>query len=731
MASPFQQQALRRKLIYIGIIIALFSVSVLVRLHLVQPRAQALALRDQDAGNAELAGSAVRLSLTGLRGVVVCALWNNAIDKQKKNQWDEFEILARSITKLQPHFITPWLWQSWNVSYNIAVKCDLPRDKYFYIARGIELLAEGERQNRYQPDLRFSMGTYYQQKIPMHDHRIPLQALLEMSAIDPLHRQSQWFWAMEKDAAGNFQFLRDKYGHRQDLDPDGRIIPRDREGRPVDASGRPVQLDNEHRPRFEQFCLEHPRLLRRLRQQLGFNTPEKVGKWLDENLKIPSLFGDVVDGEGRNAKTRPRLNREDPFPLVPQGDSYNPGRPPDDEALAKLGQEADGFALAREWYAYAQLPVPDPDPEMPGTSQPVTDPIRQRPPGHMTTILFRNFPPRAQSYVGERLEEDGWFDASGWKVTGLFRGDRFSTGEPAVIGIDRKWAQDAFEYAHQMWTKHGLANHLLFSADDEEAARKEADLERQAQRYRKAHNLARSSPDPRLRPEEENDPEMAASKHAHDLLRAYDHYRVMTNFEHFYFGSRAEAEPDTVAARKGLYDAEQLRLEARAQALPAYEDALKRWAKALADHPRFRSNDIVQEDSFEAQWNYTQLFHDSPAGRVLKQQLFAQALLGESLLPAPSTAWLAAAQLARPQGVAAPVLNGPLDGVDSKGHELLDSMNVEAVLRRKNLIHTPLMPKPGTKISPEMLRMMGQMPGVSPGGRMPGMPGGAPPAPPK
>src|SRR5262249_56590414 len=130
----------------------------------VEAQARDLALREQDLGNVELSGSALRLTLTGLRGLATCVLWMNAIDKQKKNEWDQLELLVAWVTRLQPHFTTPWLFQSWNLSYNVSVRCDVPRDKYFYIARGIELLADGERQNRYDPDLRFAEGTYYQHK---------------------------------------------------------------------------------------------------------------------------------------------------------------------------------------------------------------------------------------------------------------------------------------------------------------------------------------------------------------------------------------------------------------------------------------------------------------------------------------------------------------------------------------------------------------------------------------
>src|SRR5947209_3509464 len=159
MASPFQQQSFLRKIIYIVTGVVLLTGAYFYRKKVVEEVASkkmsegGLELTEENLGDVELTGSAIRLSLTGSRGLAVCALWVSADTKQKKNQWNELELLVRSITKLQPHFLSPWLFQSWNLAYNVSVESDRVRDKYFFISRGIELLAEGERQNRNQPDL--------------------------------------------------------------------------------------------------------------------------------------------------------------------------------------------------------------------------------------------------------------------------------------------------------------------------------------------------------------------------------------------------------------------------------------------------------------------------------------------------------------------------------------------------------------------------------------------------
>src|SRR5881227_1670754 len=193
MARPFQQQALQRKLIYFGIIVALATVAYGWRRYAIKPQAETLAIREESRGEVELTGAAVRLGLTGLRGVATCVLWYDAMDKQKKNQWNELEVRVRSVAKLQPHFITPWLFQSWNLAYNVSVESDRVADKYFYICRGIELLAEGERQNRHHPDLRFAIGFYNQNKIGQSDKTNVLRCLYQMSCIAPNERDAARF----------------------------------------------------------------------------------------------------------------------------------------------------------------------------------------------------------------------------------------------------------------------------------------------------------------------------------------------------------------------------------------------------------------------------------------------------------------------------------------------------------------------------------------------------------
>src|SRR5262249_60472481 len=102
----------------------------------IDAQARDLELREQDRGEVGLTASALRLTLLGSRGLVVCYLWVSAQEKQKKHEWNELELIVDSLTKLEPHYIITWLFQSWNLAYNVSVESDRIRDKYFYMTRG-------------------------------------------------------------------------------------------------------------------------------------------------------------------------------------------------------------------------------------------------------------------------------------------------------------------------------------------------------------------------------------------------------------------------------------------------------------------------------------------------------------------------------------------------------------------------------------------------------------------
>jgi hypothetical protein len=88
--------------------------------------------------------------LGGFRGLIANALWLRTTQLQDEGKYFEMVQLADWITKLEPHIITVWQVQSWNMAFNISVKFPDYSDRWRWVQRGIELLRD--EALRYNPD---------------------------------------------------------------------------------------------------------------------------------------------------------------------------------------------------------------------------------------------------------------------------------------------------------------------------------------------------------------------------------------------------------------------------------------------------------------------------------------------------------------------------------------------------------------------------------------------------
>lgn len=604
--NPLQKAAVRRKLYYFAAILGLFTVSMFWRGTIPVPlagkasaadavasktilsQATRLELRELDQGDPEIAGAAVRLSLVGSRGLVITALWQAAIEKQKRNDFHEFELLVRTITTLQPNFITPWIFQSWNIAYNVSVEMHAIGDMYFYIARGIELLAEGERRNTHRhtipdtgevvligsPDMRYQTAFYYQNKFGVSDQVQTLRCLFQLSCIRPDDRNPDRL-----------------------LNPDGTV----------------------NLAQFKAFCERHPHLVRRLRGQermdenreknkekLQARTPEDVVQFLRDNEKVPRRY--------ETASQLYPANQQ--FPVLPPKFEGGQGEANPEQ---EFGDDFSGFGAARAWFAYAQILLP-PNPTFPadegGGPMPSSvprpgeyDPFRYRIPRQPMLIIFRQGPARAQTYQAEMEQKDGWFDDAGWEIDARvdpanmwFPRDQFP--EPVVVGRQAKWSQREWEKAAEMWNAHGEKHGLILDP---------ATLTRLQNLYRgPGEGDVRNVPFP-MEPTEAQraSPEFMRRWRAHAALFFYNQNRTVTNFPFYLASAEAEAKPATVEARKTLWLADQARrVGNRVEALQLYADGLEKWKRVLVTNPAFHRNEQfskTEEDTYEYELEYIRL----------------------------------------------------------------------------------------------------------------------------
>lgn len=662
MASPFQQQVRQRKFLYLALILVLFTVAWGWRRGVIDGLADRLAVREQSRGEVDLTGAGVRLALTGSRGLVTCILWSSAIDKQKKNQWNDLEVLVRSLTKLQPHFITPWLFQSWNLAYNVSVESDRVRDKYFYVTRGVELLAEGERQNRYHPDLRWSTGHYMQHKIGLSDETNYMRSLFQLSLIGPNLRDPARFW-------------------------------------------RQAESGPEFNPgEFEKFCRDNPQLVRRLRagmqrdnlreqkRQFTCERPEDVVQFLEDNYAVPSLFRTEALPVDVPAQARPwlasrrdvLLDPENRFPpLPPQRDGmFDPTALTDQSALR---DDTDGYAAAHAWYCYSQEALPPPGP-LPGSSEDITDPARQRRPRYMTTLIFRDYPAQACRYMAERLQQEGWFLDEGYDL-----GEWFPGGKEVRVGTGVEWSRLAWQRSFRAWQSHGKENRLLFDSESDEQ-----NMRSLAGRFASRNNLEVGQNPPEMR-EEDMTPEQREEYRAAKYLFEYNFYRQVSNFAHHYNRALVEKELEAVTCRRFFYDAIQLDLSGSPRpALDLYRtpvenrawpgkklSPLEAWRDlVLLRNKEYRRDNSNQEQNAEIHLRYLRL-QNRFDGRRLKETL------GKAAVVLPLVPTFAADHFR------APVVPGPFEGTDEEGRPLIEKANFDTAMDRLNLARPrPAAPPP-------------------------------------
>jgi hypothetical protein len=681
MPSPLQTTSSRRKLLYLALILGLFVVNTFFWRGMataetkpspwtLQAMAAKLDLTEDTQGEPDLLGSTVRLVLTGSRGLAVTVLWQGALEKQKRNEWNELEFIVRSLTKLQPHFLTPWLFQSWNLSYNVSVESDRVKDKYFYITRGIELLAQGERLNRDNPDMRYWLGFYFQNKFGVSDENSTLRSLFQLSCIPPEQRN-----------------------------PD--LIA------PLDPQTRRRKVDDK---KFEEFCRLHPQLVRRLREPpkellrpFKCNSPEEVVEFLADNRRLPCRFLDEEDVRGqllggRAGELKPQ---EQQFPTLPASKLVrympNDGQPVAGDSEKVLDDSFDAFTAARAWFSYAQDPLPDPEPmaDMQDRKERIKALKGRRLPRQPAELLFRQAPCRAQSYVGERLHKEGWFDDTGWSVdagrSGLGRWFPRGRGD-MIIGAGRDFATDAWARAYRMWRDFGESEKLVLSPAEE------INLEASAEKFRKRFLLESNDIAMAFRPDT-LDPEMKDALRAQQLLAWRSSNLQTTNFLHHYVKAKAEQDRDTAQARKTIDRAESARRAAEPErAIEEFQKGFGQWKAVLEHHPDFRDDQATQEEVYESEVHYLDLLQDH-RGEQIRPALVIDGVSAAAAAAAagagvpPIATGLVYGLVTDARALPLPVL-GPMDGTDANGRAWITVQAMGTVRSRINQEAPPQNPVP-------------------------------------
>ncbi len=135
-------------------------------------------LGEATIGQIDTGSIMLKLALIGgMRGLAANYLWTRANELQRLHEWHQMDQTINLITKLQPHFLSVWTFQSWNLAYNVSVEWDDAADKYRWIKEGILFVRDGVEKNRNTPDLLWDTAWYYYHKLGFSDESILLRRL--------------------------------------------------------------------------------------------------------------------------------------------------------------------------------------------------------------------------------------------------------------------------------------------------------------------------------------------------------------------------------------------------------------------------------------------------------------------------------------------------------------------------------------------------------------------------
>ena len=126
-------------------------------------------LGESNLGKVDPSSSTMNLVLLGLRGFAVNKLWMDAIYHQGNKNWAQLDTNVNSIILLQPHYVSVWRYQGWNLAWNVSREWDAIEDRYYWVKKGGKFLIKGQKRNYGIPEFYSSIGRILGEKIGVAD----------------------------------------------------------------------------------------------------------------------------------------------------------------------------------------------------------------------------------------------------------------------------------------------------------------------------------------------------------------------------------------------------------------------------------------------------------------------------------------------------------------------------------------------------------------------------------
>jgi hypothetical protein len=158
-------------------------------------------LSQANLGEIDPASETMKLATLGMRGIAVNLLWSKVLHYQKVKDFTSLSATLEQLTKLQPNFVRVWIFQGWNLAYNISVEFDDYHDRYHWVIRGIDFIKQGTEYNRDEPTLLREIGRTISQKMGRSDERVLFRRLFKQDddfhGNRPLGERDSWLVGKE------------------------------------------------------------------------------------------------------------------------------------------------------------------------------------------------------------------------------------------------------------------------------------------------------------------------------------------------------------------------------------------------------------------------------------------------------------------------------------------------------------------------------------------------------
>ncbi|GAH42237.1 unnamed protein product, partial [marine sediment metagenome] len=105
------------------------------------------------------------LVLGGFRGPLVMGLWIRAEEEKNQQLWWNVKTYHEIIAHLQPNFPSVYVFNAWNLAYNLSVQWHELVSKYLWVLDGVRYAQKGMWINPGSPDIMFQLADIYDQKL--------------------------------------------------------------------------------------------------------------------------------------------------------------------------------------------------------------------------------------------------------------------------------------------------------------------------------------------------------------------------------------------------------------------------------------------------------------------------------------------------------------------------------------------------------------------------------------